>query len=172
MDMAGHLVLSRELGEGVFIGDAHVKVARLSDSRVSLYITAPEEINIRRDEVPARTLKTHGAAKVQVMRSDRTLALVEADFMQKSGAMLFYTLASDGVYVPTCDLSQYEAGKRKPRFERTHCSQCGKDLGPGDCGTSHCDQHRIEEEEAEARNREFNYEDMAVEDRIAERKGL
>jgi carbon storage regulator CsrA len=92
MDMAGHLVLSRELGEGVFIGDAHIKVARLSDTRVKLYITAPEEVNIRRDEVPARVMKTHGDAK--------------------------------------------------PRFDETHCSQCGRDLGPGDSGKSHCDQHR------------------------------
>jgi hypothetical protein len=28
-----------------------------------------------------------------------------------------------------------------PRFADTHCSQCGKDLGPGDHGVSHCEHH-------------------------------
>lgn len=28
-----------------------------------------------------------------------------------------------------------------PRFEETYCSQCGKSLGPGDSGVSHCDEH-------------------------------
>lgn len=27
------------------------------------------------------------------------------------------------------------------RFEATSCSQCGRDLGPGDAGVSHCDEH-------------------------------
>lgn len=27
------------------------------------------------------------------------------------------------------------------RFERTYCSQCGGEFGPGDSGFSHCDQH-------------------------------
>ena len=29
-----------------------------------------------------------------------------------------------------------------PRFAKTHCSQCGLDLGPGDHGLSHCSDHR------------------------------
>lgn len=29
----------------------------------------------------------------------------------------------------------------KPRFEKTLCSQCGGEFGPGDSGFSHCDQH-------------------------------
>ena len=28
-----------------------------------------------------------------------------------------------------------------PRFEETFCSQCGKALGPGDNGASHCANH-------------------------------
>ena len=28
------------------------------------------------------------------------------------------------------------------KFEHTYCSQCGKDLGPGDHGCSHCSNHR------------------------------
>jgi hypothetical protein len=28
-----------------------------------------------------------------------------------------------------------------PRFEKTFCSQCGEEFGPGDSGFSHCDQH-------------------------------
>lgn len=29
----------------------------------------------------------------------------------------------------------------EPRFKETFCSQCGKSLGPGDSGVSHCHQH-------------------------------
>lgn len=29
----------------------------------------------------------------------------------------------------------------KPRFPMTYCSQCGKELGPGDHGVSHCENH-------------------------------
>jgi hypothetical protein len=28
-----------------------------------------------------------------------------------------------------------------PKFEQTSCSQCGCDLGPGDSGVSHCEDH-------------------------------
>lgn len=28
-----------------------------------------------------------------------------------------------------------------PRFDKTFCSQCGGEFGPGDGGFSHCDQH-------------------------------
>lgn len=28
-----------------------------------------------------------------------------------------------------------------PRFEKTYCSQCGAEFGPGDHGFSHCDEH-------------------------------
>ena len=31
---------------------------------------------------------------------------------------------------------------RAPRFLATYCSQCGRENGPGDAGTSHCWQHR------------------------------
>lgn len=31
---------------------------------------------------------------------------------------------------------------KEAKFEKTYCSQCGKDLGPGECGASHCGQHR------------------------------
>lgn len=27
------------------------------------------------------------------------------------------------------------------RFDRTYCSQCGGEFGPGTSGYSHCDQH-------------------------------
>lgn len=28
------------------------------------------------------------------------------------------------------------------RFEKTSCSQCGREFGPGDHGFSHCDHHQ------------------------------
>lgn len=30
---------------------------------------------------------------------------------------------------------------RAPRFIATYCSQCGRENGPADAGTSHCHQH-------------------------------
>ncbi len=30
----------------------------------------------------------------------------------------------------------------RPKFEKTSCSQCGQEFGPGDHGYSHCDGHR------------------------------
>lgn len=29
----------------------------------------------------------------------------------------------------------------KPKFAQTYCSQCGCELGPGDAGVSHCEDH-------------------------------
>lgn len=31
--------------------------------------------------------------------------------------------------------------RQAPRFQMTQCSQCGKELGPGNAGTSHCIDH-------------------------------
>lgn len=31
-----------------------------------------------------------------------------------------------------------------PRFPMTYCSQCGEELGPGDAGVSHCDEHALQ----------------------------
>jgi len=28
------------------------------------------------------------------------------------------------------------------KFDKTYCSQCGAEFGPGDSGYSHCDQHK------------------------------
>ncbi len=33
-----------------------------------------------------------------------------------------------------------------PRFDDVSCSQCGQSFGPGDCGYSHCEDHRREDE--------------------------
>ncbi len=33
---------------------------------------------------------------------------------------------------------------RAPRFIATYCSQCGRENGPGDAGTSNCYQHHPE----------------------------
>jgi hypothetical protein len=32
-----------------------------------------------------------------------------------------------------------------PKFDKTYCSQCGGEFGPGDSGYSHCDQHITEQ---------------------------
>lgn len=29
-----------------------------------------------------------------------------------------------------------------PKFEKTYCSQCGAEFGPGDYGYSHCEDHK------------------------------
>ena len=47
-----------------------------------------------------------------VMTWDRSKVLVDSAWMQANASLLFYVLASDGVWVPRCDLAQYEAGRR------------------------------------------------------------
>jgi hypothetical protein len=37
---------------------------------------------------------------------------VDAKFMADYAEVLMFARAKDGVYVPSCDLAQYEAGKR------------------------------------------------------------
>jgi carbon storage regulator len=45
------LVLTRKLGESIFVGNGiTIVVSRISASRVSLGITAPRDISIRRNE--------------------------------------------------------------------------------------------------------------------------
>lgn len=31
---------------------------------------------------------------------------------------------------------------KTPKFDKTSCSQCGQEFGPGDCGYSHCSDHK------------------------------
>ncbi len=38
---------------------------------------------------------------------------------------------------------------RPHRFAETSCSQCGGDLGPGNYGMSHCEDHMEDEENDE-----------------------
>lgn len=40
-------------------------------------------------------------------------------------------------------LTRWMAQQTKPRFPMTWCSQCGRELGPGDHGLSHCADHRL-----------------------------
>ena len=47
-----------------------------------------------------------------VMLSDRTMAKISQSWMEQNAECLLYAKASDGVWVPTCDLVQYEAGRR------------------------------------------------------------
>jgi len=47
-----------------------------------------------------------------VMTAMRTKVKVDATWMQENGRLLNFTQACDGVWVPICDLAQYEAGKR------------------------------------------------------------
>lgn len=30
---------------------------------------------------------------------------------------------------------------KSPKYDKTYCSQCGQEFGPGDCGYSHCENH-------------------------------
>lgn len=39
-----------------------------------------------------------------------------------------------------------------PKFDKTHCSQCGGEFGPGDSGFSHCDQHEQLSDRTAVRN--------------------
>jgi hypothetical protein len=48
----------------------------------------------------------------QVMTATREQVQVDAAIMVMIGPILLYAQASDGVWVPKCDLAQYEAGHR------------------------------------------------------------
>ena len=56
----------------------------------------------------------------------------------------FDNAASDGGYLRQLSIaiSLIQECTRKPKFEVTHCSQCGQEFGPGDYGFSHCDSHK------------------------------
>ena len=47
-----------------------------------------------------------------VMTWNRRKVFVDSAWMQANASLLFYVLASDGVWVPKGDLVQYEAGRR------------------------------------------------------------
>ena len=49
---------------------------------------------------------------VKAMTWDRRLIEIDAAWMQDNATHFFYVQASDGVWVPKCDLLQYEAGGR------------------------------------------------------------
>lgn len=61
--MAGHLALTRKAGEGIHVGDAHIKIQAIKGNRVRVYITADENVKIRRDEVPDRPVKVREGKK-------------------------------------------------------------------------------------------------------------
>jgi hypothetical protein len=48
----------------------------------------------------------------KVMTPDRRIVEVNSAWMQDSATLLDYVQAKDGVWVPKCDLAQYEAGDR------------------------------------------------------------
>lgn len=57
------LVISRHVGESIFIGDnIEVYVAKISDGRVRLSIAAPREIEVHRREIWDRIQQQKGAA--------------------------------------------------------------------------------------------------------------
>lgn len=48
----------------------------------------------------------------KVMTSDRRIIEIDAVWMQDNATYFFYVQATDGVWVPQCDVVQYEAGRR------------------------------------------------------------
>lgn len=50
----------------------------------------------------------------KVMRADRTVCEIPDNFMFDHGSDLGYAQGKDGMWVPTCDLEQYNAGNRRP----------------------------------------------------------
>ena len=47
-----------------------------------------------------------------VMTWNRLKVMIDATWMQANASLFGYAVASDGVWVPRCDLVQYEAGRR------------------------------------------------------------
>jgi carbon storage regulator len=108
------LVLTRKCGESVRVGD-NVEITLLNTRRdkARIGITAPGQVILRADAVD-RDASPRDASprKVSVMRMDRTMCEVDAKFMADYAEVLMFARAKDGVYVPSCDLAHYEAGKR------------------------------------------------------------
>ena len=48
-----------------------------------------------------------------------------------------------GIVAGQCAIAKLymSTAARTPRYRNTTCSQCGKDLGPGDAGVSRCSDH-------------------------------
>jgi carbon storage regulator CsrA len=103
------LVLTRKCGESVRVGD-NVEITLLNTRRdkARIGITAPGQVILRADAVD----RDAWPRKVSVMRMDRSMCEVDAKFMADYAEVLMFARAKDGVYVPSCDLAQYEAGKR------------------------------------------------------------
>ena len=103
------LVLTRKRGESVRVGDS-VEITLLDTRRdkARIGITAPGQVILRADAVD----RDASPRKVRVMRMDRTMCEVDAKFMADYAEVLMFARAKDGVYVPSCDLAHYEAGKR------------------------------------------------------------
>jgi hypothetical protein len=52
------------------------------------------------------------------MTADRLLVEIDHDWIETNANNLGYTQAADGVWVPTCDIHQYERGDRCPRNKK------------------------------------------------------
>ena len=50
-----------------------------------------------------------------VMTYARSKVFIDRDWMEANAELIDYVQASDGIWVPKCDLVQYESGKRKFR---------------------------------------------------------
>jgi hypothetical protein len=68
---------------------------------------------------------------------------------------LIRDLIADDSYASTFQtMGQYRTSLLKNadalvrRFAMTYCSQCGNELGPGNSGVSHCDEHVPSHKEA------------------------
>lgn len=51
-------------------------------------------------------------------------------------------LEEDMPYVKIINIRDKPIELSNPKFNATHCSQCGGDFGPGNSGYSHCIDHR------------------------------
>ena len=47
-----------------------------------------------------------------VMTADRVRVMIDSTWMKANASLFGYVVASDGAWVPRCDLAQYEAGRR------------------------------------------------------------
>lgn len=79
------------------------------------------------------TLTTDKADEIIAALSAAEEALLAIDVENERYGVVAGQCAIAKVYLAT--------SMRGPRFARTFCSQCGKDLGPGDAGVSRCADH-------------------------------
>jgi hypothetical protein len=81
------------------------------------------------------------SARYRPIESPKASMTVASSYLPGYAVIRLETIPERTVVVEIEALVEALQSASKPRFAMTYCSQCGKDLGPGDHGVSHCRNH-------------------------------